>query len=143
MRDMYTRRPKKPKQIKWVDSRQRFLATVSTLQDSPPLMRLDIVVPTMSLEDGTSPGDTLLDVVDDLFIPLQEILSLRPYQPRNALLALNPSLYEVHVEVEIFWSLNESGGNGGKAVRRGVIYVSGDVDSLLHLKHENDKFSVN
>jgi hypothetical protein len=146
MRDMYTNRPKKLKRTKWVDSRLRFLATVSTLQDSPPLVRLDVVVPTTSLGETslgeTSLGETSLGIVDDLFIPLQEILSLRPYQPRNAMLALDPSLCEVAVNVENFWSLNESGGNSGRAVRRGIVYVSGDVAGLLYLQRENDKFPV-
>ena len=91
-------------------------------------MRLELHVPPNS-NTTTS---------DNLFLELQEILFLRPYHPRNAMLALNPSLYEVAVCVDNFWSANESGGNSGRPIRRGTVYVTGESEALRRLRGDKD-----
>ena len=122
----------KPKRMKWVDSEFRFFVTVSSKQDFPPLVRIDMSAPSCHT------GDIYLGLEDNLFIPLQEIIVLRPYQPRNLMLSINPSLYEVHVCVQNFWSRSESGGNSGRCIRRATAYVSGDTQALKSLSGETD-----
>lgn len=76
---------------------------------------------------------------EDIFIPIQEVLLLHPYKPGNAMLSANPSLYEVAVRVDNFWSANQSGGNSGRSIRRGVMYVGGEVEALQRLCGQKDK----
>ena len=121
-----------PKTMKWVDSGFRFFVKVSSKQDFPPLVRIEMSAPSLHT------GDLYLGLEDNLFIPLQEIIVLRPYQPRNPMLSINPSLYEVHVCVENFWSRSESGGNSGRCIRRATAYVSGDTQALKSLSGETD-----
>jgi hypothetical protein len=78
-------------------------------------------------------------VEEDLFIPIQEVILLQPYKPGNAMLVANPSLYEVSVRVDNFWSAHQSGGNSGRPVRRGVMYVSGEIEDLQRLRGNKDK----
>ena len=129
---------RKLSQVKWIDSNSRFIAHVSAQQDSLPLVRLDIVATTAVQVDGMM-TDAFSDTEDNLFIPIQEVLCLRPYQPQNAMLVVNPDLYEVSVCVDNFWSTHESGGNSGRRVRRGIAYVIGDTEALRRLCGERDK----
>jgi HIRAN domain len=128
---MRVARRKKTHPIEWIDSRSRFLASVCTLQDCPPFVRMELRVPGVS--EGLSTGDSL---EDNLFIELQEVLLLRPYVPHNAMLVANPHLYEISVCVDNFWSMGESGGNSGRVVRHGTVYVSGDQEALRRLRGE-------
>jgi hypothetical protein len=132
MKELGVIKKRKVQQMKWVDSMFRFFATVSPIQDNPPHVRMELCVPSTH-EDYT---DSLLH--DNLFIPLQEVIFLRPYQPRNAMLLVNPTLYEVVVRVENFWSKCESGGNSGRVIRRGTVYVTGETDALRRLCGEKD-----
>jgi hypothetical protein len=130
-------RKKKYEQVQWLDSNFRFLARVSARQDNPPFVRLDLAVPTHAQTSAHGPSGEISQ--DNLFIPIQEVLLLRPYHPANALLVANPHLYEVAVRVDNFWSASESGGNSGRPVRRGTVDVSGDVESLKRLRGEKDR----
>jgi hypothetical protein len=128
---------KRFKQIQWVDTDFRFLAKVSVQQDNPPFVRMDISVPTVA---QTSVHDSAHVVSEeDIFIPIQEVILLHPYQPGNAMLLANPSLYEVAVRVDNFWSASQSGGNSGRPVRHGTMYVSGEVEVLQRLLGQKDK----
>ena len=127
---------KKSKKIKWVDSEFRFFATVSSTQDVPSLVRIELSAPSLHK------GDLYLGLEDNLFVPLQEIIALRPYQPRNMMLSINPRLHEVHVCVENFWSHSESGGNSGRCIRRATAYVSGDMHAFTTLCAEPDTHST-
>jgi hypothetical protein len=134
---MYGAPQKKAKLVEWIDSQSRFVASVSKLQDSPPLVRMEIRVPRVS--DSFSVDnhiDTHLE--DNLFIQLQDIITLRPHLPHNTMLAVNPHLYEVQVRVDNFWAGHESGGNSGRSVRRGTVYVTGDAEGLRRLRGEKD-----
>jgi hypothetical protein len=75
---------------------------------------------------------------ENLFIELGEVIILRPYLPKNAMLTVNPHLFEVSVSVDNFWCEGESGGNSGRIVRRGTAYVSGETDTLRRLRGEKD-----
>jgi len=132
MREIDTKKKRRLNQVKWIDSNSRFFATVSSTQNQLPLVCMEICVPSI---DHT---DILCDMTDDLFIPLQEVLILRPYQPRNAMLTINPSIHEVVVHVENFWCQGESGGNSGRPIRRGTVYVTGETEALQRLRGEKD-----
>ena len=127
---------KKVEQVQWIDSESRFVARVSPQQDTPWLVRLDIRIPTVV--HNTTDGDMGEISEDNIFIAMHDVLLLRPYNPRNAMLATNPSLYEVAVTVDNFWSAHESGGNSGRQVRRGVVYVSGETEPLRRLCDDKD-----
>jgi hypothetical protein len=126
----------KSQKYQWVDSKFRFFARVSSLQDNLPLVRMDVSVPhtTQSFLNG----EVHIVPEEDLYIQIQEVVLLRPYQPGNVLLSVNPSLYEVSVRVDNFWGMIESGGNSGRPVRRGTIYVIGEVADLLRLRGKKD-----
>jgi len=128
---------KKTHSVEWVDSRSRFLARVCVFQDCPPLVRMDLRVPSVS-DSFFSDDNTEACLEDNLFIELQETLLLRPYLPHNAMLTINPHLYEVSVCVDNFWGTNESGGNSGRVVRHGTVYVSGETEALRRLRGEKD-----
>ena len=123
---------KKKKIVEWQDSQLRFVASVSALQDSHPLLRLDLRVPPQHDPDH----DGIETIRDDLFLELQEILLLKPYQPCKTTIVTDPMSVEVAVRVDNFWSQHESGGNRGKPVKRGVVYVTGDTVSLSRLCHD-------
>jgi HIRAN domain len=141
--NMHVVRRKKTHSIEWVDSRSRFLASVCTLQDCPPFVRMELRVPGAS-DSFSTDGCIDTHLEDNLFIELQEILLLRPYIPHNAMLTANPHLYEISVCVDNFWSMGESGGNSGRVVRHGTVYVSGDAEALRRLRGEKDtRFTAN
>jgi hypothetical protein len=124
---------KKKKIVEWQDSQSRFVASVSALQDSHPLLRLDLRVPPPKHD----PDHGGIEITrDDLFLELQEILLLKLYQPCKTTIATDPMSVEVAVRVDNFWSARESGGNRGKPVKRGVVYVTGDTVSLSRLCHD-------
>jgi hypothetical protein len=123
---------RKSNQVKWIDSKSRFFALVSSTQDSLPFIRMDLRVPS------TPEEDICCGLVDNLFIPLQEVIFLRPYQPYNAMILLNPTIYEVVVHVQNFWSVHESGGNSGRPIRRGTMYVTGETEALQRLCGKKD-----
>lgn len=75
---------------------------------------------------------------DNIYIELQEMIRLRPYLPNNAMLEVNPGLYEVSVFVDNFWCTRESGGNAGRTVRNGTVYVRGETEMLRRLRGEKD-----
>ena len=127
---------KKLKSTKWVDSEFRFFVTVSSVQDFPPFVRIELSAPSLHK------GELDLGLEDNLFVPLQEIIALRPYQPRNLMLSINPRLHEVHVCIENFWSHSESGGNAGRCIHRATAYVSGDMHALKTLCEEHDTEST-
>jgi hypothetical protein len=122
---------RKLKQVKWVDSLSRFTATVCQTQDDLPFVCLD-------LRGTRIDHSAFSDIIEDLFIPLEEVIVLYPYQPRNAMLILNPSLYEVTIHVKNFWNAVESGGNSGKPARNGTMMVSGETWALQRLRGERD-----
>ena len=128
---MHTARQKKARSVQWIDSRSRFLARVCQFQDCPPLLRMELRVPRVDDE-----REELIE--NNLYLELQETLILRPYVPNNAMLAVNKHLYEVTVFVDNFWSTAESGGNSGRVVRRGTVYVRGDNEDLRRLRGEKD-----
>jgi hypothetical protein len=134
---MPTHNRKRFQQVQWMDSGFRFLARVSQLQDNPPFVRMDLSVPTATQMCTHNEIQTIPD--EDLFIPIQEVILLQPYNPGNAMLMANPSLYEVAVRVDNFWSDHQSGGNSGRPVRRGTMYVSGEVEALKRLRGQTDK----
>jgi hypothetical protein len=123
--------------VEWADSRSRFLASVSTIQDSPPFVRMNLRVPRDSSKFSREENQED-QLHEDLFIELQETLILRPYIPHNSMLVVNPHLYEISVRVDNFWSNSESGGNSGRVARRGTVYVSGDTDALQRLRGAKD-----
>ena len=127
------------KQVQWMDSQFRFLARVSLQQDNPPFVRMDLSVPTANQTSAHIETHVTATREEDLFIPIQEVVLLQPYQPGNAMLVANPSLFEVAVRVDNFWSATESGGNSGRPVKRGTMYVSGDVEVLQRLRGQKDK----
>jgi hypothetical protein len=122
---------RKFQQAQWIDSESRFLARVSVEQDCPPFIRLDISVPRDTYNGSDGEMGEIPD--DNIFIALHDVLLLRPYNKHNAMLTANPSLHEVAVTVDNFWSTHESGGNSGHTVRRATIYVSGDTETLGRL----------
>jgi hypothetical protein len=132
MREIDSKKKRKPNQRKWVDSRSRFFATVCSIQDQLPLVCMNIWIP-FSEQCHTQSG-----LQDDLFIPLQDIIVLRPYEPRNAMITLHPSIHEIVVRVENFWCQNESGGNSGKPICRGTVCVTGDTEPLQRLRGFKD-----
>lgn len=50
--------------------------------------------------------------------------------------------YEVTVRVDNFWSAHESGGNSGKPITRGVVYVTGETGSMQRLSGVNNKLKM-
>lgn len=118
-------------QVKWIDSLSRFVATVCQTQDNLPSISLN-------LRGVPKHEGAFHDIEDDLFLRLEEVIILYPHQPRNAMLLLNPSIYEVRVHVKNFWNSVESGGNSGKPARNGVMWVTGDTQALKRLKGETD-----
>jgi hypothetical protein len=133
MREIDAKKKRKFKVVKWVDSHSRFFAVVSKIQDQPDLVRLEISIPRIEKED------IFCTMKDNLFIPLHETIFLRPYQPYNAMSLINPSLFEVAVNVHNFWTENESGGNSGRVIRQGTVDVTGETDALKRLRGEKDK----
>jgi hypothetical protein len=140
---MKATRQKNIKPIEWVDSQSRFLARVSTQQDCPPLVRLEIRLPRVS--ESFSGSDVMEEHLEDnIFIELQSIIILRPYLPRKAKPVTNPPVSDVSVCVDNFWSMSESGGNSGRVVRHGIIYVGGETEALQRLCGEKDtRFTAN
>jgi len=132
MREIDSKKKRKPNQCKWVDSRSRFFATVCSIQDQLPLVCMNIYIP-FSEQCHTRSG-----LQDDLFVPLQDIIVLRPYEPRNAMITLHPSIHEIVVRVENFWCQHESGGNSGKPICRGTICVTGNTEILQRLRGRKD-----
>lgn len=120
------------KAFEWTDSENRFRALVSPHQDCCTLVRLELRVPYNEHNCTTM-------TEDNLFLGVQEKICLRPYLPANGMLAHNPNLCEVIVRVDNFWCANESGGNGGRPIRRGTACVSGDADALERLRGETGK----
>jgi hypothetical protein len=117
--------------IEWVDSKQRFMARVSPDQDDVSFVRLELRAPGRAKRGVTEDED-------NLFLEMQEVLCLRPHHPSKAMLPLNPGLCEVFVHVDNFWSANESGGNSGRSIRNGTVYVSGEVEDLRRLRGEEE-----
>lgn len=115
--------------MNWVDIDNRFIACLDTEQDRFPAIRLQLSVP---------PSFAHMDD-DDLFLPIQEQLILRPYNSNSLVLSINPTLCEVSVCVENFWCDHESGGNSGMPIRRGTAYVSGSLDTYKRLCGTKDR----
>jgi hypothetical protein len=129
---------KKAHSMQWIDSHSRFLARVSNVQDCPPFVRMEVRIPEEShdMHRGVDLHESVLE--NNLYIELEEVLVMRPYLPHNAMLAVNPTLYEVTVFVDNFWCIKESGGNSGRPVRKGTIYVRGETEMLRRLRGEKD-----
>jgi hypothetical protein len=132
-------------QVQWVDSESRFFARVSAEQDSPPLIRMDVV---MASDAGHNLVEGEMGILEDnIFIAVNDVLLLRPYGGggTNSSSGMDAdsredgggggsaSLCELAVTVDNFWSAHESGGNSGRIVRRATIYVTGETEVLGRL----------
>ena len=116
-------------QVQWVDSESRFFARVSAEQDSPPLIRMDVV---MASDAGHNLVEGEMGILEDnIFIAVNDVLLLRPYGGGGT--GGSASLCELAVTVDNFWSAHESGGNSGRIVRRATIYVTGETEVLGRL----------
>jgi hypothetical protein len=124
--------------VLWADRDLRFLASVNFEEKGTVLLRLDLRCPTAAQAGVVGVDTAVAEAEDDFYLDVGALLQLRPYEPRHSMLALVASQHEVVVRVETFWSGQESGGNSGRAVRRGTVFVSGETAALRSLRGEQD-----
>lgn len=121
MRDQPSSRLRRwKKACEWQEVNNSFVGSIAYYHDMAPLIRIFVRVPR---EHGT-PDDPAIELDDgvDLFIPLQQQLTLVRKEQR------------VQVTVENFFPTPCTGGNSGRAIRRGVLFVSASEHDAAVLK---------